>query len=216
MSSLISNGMIDDFKRLTSRSYNLLILFSVPLVIFFVIMAPQVIMIISGPGYEGAVIPMIIVMPLILIIGIEQIQIIQTLMPLKKDKQILRNTLIGGAIGLLLNFLLVPILQSVGSAIVWTMSEITIMLLSFRTLNKCIELDFPWKKIISSIVYYIPMAITFYILSKFTNYILIVFASFLLMIAYCYLINIVILKDKEAIYIYKLLKGKLIPKREQT
>lgn len=214
MSSLISCGMIDEFKRLTTRSYNLLILFSIPLVIFFVIMAPQVIMIISGSGYEGAVLPMMIVMPLILIIGIEQIQIIQTLMPLKKDKQVLRNTLIGGSIGLTMNFILVPILQSVGSAIVWTISEITIMLLSFRTLNKYLEFNFPWKKMISYIVYCIPMAIAIYILSKLTNYIIAVFASFLLMLVYCYLINIVILKDKEALSIYKMVKDKLIRKSD--
>lgn len=215
MSSLISSGKIDDFKRLTTRSYNLLILFSIPLIFFFVIMAPQVIMIISGPGYEGAILPMMIVMPLILIIGIEQVQIIQTLMPLKKDKQVLRNTLIGGSVGLLLNFILVPMLQSVGSAIVWTVSEITIMLLSFRILNKSIELNFPWKKIISSIVCYIPMAIGFYILSIYTNYIIALFASAMLMILYCYVVNLFVIKDKEALYVYNIIKDKLINKRKK-
>ena len=46
-------------------------------------------------------------MPLILIIGYEQIIVIQILMPLKRDKAIFINSIIGASVGILLNILLV-------------------------------------------------------------------------------------------------------------
>ena len=66
-----------------------------PLIVFTEFFTPQIIEYIAGNGYQGAITPMRIVMPLMFIIGLEQIYIIQLLMPMKEDKIILRNSLIG-------------------------------------------------------------------------------------------------------------------------
>lgn len=87
MSSLIVDNNEAEFNRLLSKSYEALWAFSFPIALIGVLCAPDIIMIISGVGYEGAIIPMRIVMPLILIIGYEQIIIMQILMPLKRIKQ---------------------------------------------------------------------------------------------------------------------------------
>ena len=88
MSSLIAENKFDEFKSLLKKSIDFLMAISVPVILFTIIMASDIIEIIAGKGYEGAVTPMRIVMPLIFIIGYEQILIIQALMPLKKDKVI--------------------------------------------------------------------------------------------------------------------------------
>ena len=93
MSSLVAEQQFDKFRNLLNKSLDILFACSLPLVIYSVIMAAEIIRLIAGEGYEGAVLPMRIVMPLIFIIGYEQILIIQTLMPLKKDKQILINSI---------------------------------------------------------------------------------------------------------------------------
>lgn len=87
MSSLLSEGKVDEFKKFLRKSTNILFAFSIPLVIFTIVFAPAIINIIAGKGYEGAILPMRIMMPLMLIIGYEQILIIQALMPLKKIEQ---------------------------------------------------------------------------------------------------------------------------------
>lgn len=67
-------------------------------------------------------------MPLIFIIGYEQVLIIQILMPLQKDKAIFLNSIIGAIIGITLNLLLVDKYQSYGSAIVWVCAEISVLI----------------------------------------------------------------------------------------
>lgn len=169
MSALVTENKIDEFKLLLEKSVNLLFGFSIPIIIFTIIFAHSIILLLSGKGYEGAIIPMQIVMPLILIIGYEQILVIQTLIPLKKDKSILINSIIGACIGILLNILLVSTYKSIGSAIVWLISEISVLMIAQFFVQKVIKIGFPIKYLFKSISYNIPLAIILNSLYKFTE-----------------------------------------------
>lgn len=147
MSSLIADGKIKEFKSKLNTSNELLIAFTIPLVIIGFIYAPEVIRIISGKGYEGAIIPMKIIMPLVFVIGYEQILVIQTLMPLKKDKAIFINSVIGAIVGLLLNVIIVPYCKSIGSSIVWLCSEISVLISAQYFVTKYTGIKFPIKKL---------------------------------------------------------------------
>lgn len=129
-SALIAEGKMDEFKTMFAKSVKFLLILSLPSIAIAEFFSPLIIRIIAGPGYEGAIVPFRLVMPLVFIIGMEQILVIQTLMPLKKDKTILVNSIIASALGLLLNVALVPKLQSAGSALVWIICETAILLLS--------------------------------------------------------------------------------------
>lgn len=157
MSALAAEGKMDEFNRLTDLSCSLLFRFSLPLVAFTVIYTPEIIFLISGRGYEGAVIPMRIVMPLMLVIGYEQIVIVQTLMPLKKDKAVFINSIIGATIGLALNFLLVPYLRSVGSAIVWVCSEVSVLLAAQYFVFKYLGKTFPLQSFLKEVCFLLPV-----------------------------------------------------------
>jgi O-antigen/teichoic acid export membrane protein len=165
MSSLITEGKIDEFKKYTNNSIDLLFSFSIPLVILSSIAAPQIVMAISGPGYEGAILPMRIVMPLMLIIGYEQILVIQMLMPLKEDRAILRNSAIVAVISICLNLLLVQHFKSIGSAMIWVVSELVILVLSQIKIAKLIGLEFPYKRLIKALSLNIPLFILVLIVS---------------------------------------------------
>lgn len=52
-------------------------------------------------------------------------------MPMGKDKAVLINSIIGAIIGIAANLILVAYLASIGSAIVWLLSEIAVMLSAF-------------------------------------------------------------------------------------
>lgn len=129
-SALIAEGRMVEFRAMFAKSVKFLLVFSLPAIAVTEIFAPLIIRIMAGSGYDGAILPFRLVMPLVLIIGMEQILVIQTLMPLKKDRTILVNSVIGSILGLLLNVILVPKLQSVGSALVWICCELAILLLS--------------------------------------------------------------------------------------
>lgn len=210
MSSLLADGKKDEFKVLLHRSVNILMMFSTPLVFFSVVFAPQIIGIISGSGYEGAILPMRIVMPLMLIIGYEQILIIQTLMPLKKDRAILINSAIGAGAGLILNFSIVPFWQSVGSSIVWFLSECVVLISAQSFVTKYLGLKFPFSLFLKNIVAYVPLLIFIIPIYLYVDN---VFVSFILggivMCLYAYVLNIHILHNEEAMNFYNLLMCKI-------
>lgn len=159
MSNLVSLNKHDEFKELLSKTTLLLFSFSLPVIIFSVIFSPQIVTLLAGPGYDGAVLPMRIVMPLMLIIGYEQIVVIQGLMPLHRDKNIMINACCGAAVSLLLNLLLVHKLLSVGSAISWISSEFTIMVLSQIVIFKYMKISFPFIQLGKQIIFNIPLAL---------------------------------------------------------
>lgn len=146
MSSLVESGKMDEFKELLYKSVDVLLGIAVPLVFFTVVMARPIVFLISGEEYEGAVLLLQIVAPLILIIGYEQILVMQALMPLKEDKVILRNSFMGALLGVSLNVLLVTKWQGVGSSVCWLLSESLILILSQVFMSKKFKLHFPLRR----------------------------------------------------------------------
>ncbi len=123
MSALYSGGNKEQFYGYVERSFALVIKFIVPLILCSVVMAPQIVGCLSGVGYEGAILPMRIIMPAALAVCVAQVLSLQVIMPMKHDKVLLRASLSGAIASLVINLTVVPHLQSVGSAIVLLCSE---------------------------------------------------------------------------------------------
>lgn len=136
MASILSEKKYSEYERLIKKSVLILFVFSIPCIIFIEVFAPLIIKIIAGSGYEGAILPLRIISPLVLIIGFEQILITQSLMPMGKDRAVLINSIIGAIVGITANLIFVPYLASTGSAIVWLLSEIAVMLSAFYFFRK--------------------------------------------------------------------------------
>lgn len=159
MSSLISQGDRGAFERLINKSFNLLFTICFPLIIGTTILAPQIINVLSGNGYEGAIIPMQIIMPLILVVGIAQILAIQVLMPMQKDKSILKASIIGACIGIISNLLLVKNYGCIGTAIVLLISELSVTGYYIYLVRENKLINFPWNSCIKNLFWSIPYII---------------------------------------------------------
>lgn len=157
MTNLLAEKKFSDFEMYITKSQGLLIAFAIPVIFFITIHASEIVLIMAGEGYEGAILPTMIIIPLIIIIGLEQILIFQTLNPLKKDREILINSILGAVVGFGLNLLLVKDMKSVGSAIAWVASEIVILIGSQYFVTKYYSIRFPIKKLLSNILYNIPL-----------------------------------------------------------
>ena len=166
MSSLVSENRIDDFRSMIDRTFDLLFMFAVPLVVYASLCAPEIVRIFAGAGYEGAYVPARIMMPLILVVGLEQIYVIQILMPNKRDRSIFVNSCVGATVGVLLNVLLVSRLQAVGSAIVWITSEAAVLVVASWFANRDDGIAFPWEKLFREVLAYLPLAILSIVLYK--------------------------------------------------
>lgn len=166
MSNLVSEGEMYKFRSYFGKAVDVLFAFSFPIVIWMIGMAPDIVRLISGPEYGAAVTPMMIIAPLVFIIGYEQILVLQTLLPLGKDKVLLRNSAIGAFTGVCLNLLLVPTLMAVGSAVVWISSEVLILILSQLVVRKEIKIGFPLRLSAINILEYLPLAILIFLCSR--------------------------------------------------
>lgn len=198
LSSLIHEGKLDEFKNKIYRSISILVSLSIPIILLSEILTQQIVYIISGSGYEGAVNPMRIVMPLILVIGYEQILIIQTLMPLKKDCIIMRNSIIGAVLGIILNFAIVPILFSTGSALVWVCCEVVILALAQYAVREIISIKKVMLKILKEISIYIPVAGIVFIIGTFINSIWASMIISVILVSVFFIINkVFFFKDNE-------------------
>lgn len=138
MSSLAAQGNMGDFKLYLKKAALVVLGFSIPVVAVIEVFTPGIIMLLSGPGYEGAITPLRIMIPFLLVLGLEQLLVVQTFMPLGRIKKILLITLCGALTGVTLNILLVPHLGAIGSAWVWGIAETVVLIcaaISFRHLK---------------------------------------------------------------------------------
>lgn len=170
VTSLLAEGKRDEYRKKLHVAVDSLLAFSFPIVITSIIFGPQILHLLVGDGYEGAYVPFQIIMPLILVIGYEQIVCIQILMAMKQDKKLLMNSCIGAASGLILNILIVSRLGAVGSSLVWLISEIVIMLGAQFWVSKTTEFRFPWRRLMKYALVYSPVAIILVFISHYCVY----------------------------------------------
>lgn len=152
MSSLLAEKKFEEFRKKTTSSFDLVFAISFPLIIFCVVYAPHIIMLLSGKGFEGAITPMRIIMPILLLTGMAQIWVIQVLVPLKKDNILFIGSLVGAIMGILANILLVKSYGAIGSAVVLLVSELFGNMITFiYAINKK-YISFPLKKLVSNLL----------------------------------------------------------------
>lgn len=165
ISSLLESGNKEEVNKLVNKSIKLLIAFVFPCVCFVEFYAEEIVLLISGSGYELAVTPLRIVTPLLLIIGLEQIFIVQLLMPMSADRQVFINSCIGAFVSIVGNIILVPYLKSIGSAIVWGISELAVLLSAIYFLRKTfVEISF-----LKDILKYAPSFAILFAIYPFIN-----------------------------------------------
>lgn len=197
MSTLLSEGNKDAFKSYIEKSSNALFAFSIPVAIYCIIYADQIVRIIAGQGYEQAVPCMQIVMPLLFVIGYEQILVIQILTPLKRDTDILINSIVGASVGVLTNLIIVPRLLSKGSAIVWCLSEIAVMIMAQYFVARQTNIGFPIKTLTNYAICYIPVTILLYIVHSCEQlgYFSIIAGGVLITLSFV-IVEVLVLKDR--------------------
>ena len=117
------------FYNMVGKAVNFVVLLGVPLMLYFMIYARESILFLAGEEYlKGAVIPMVILMPTVLLIGLSNITGIQVLTPQNQEKKVLYSILWGAAIDFLLNLVLIPRYSSSGAAFATLMAELVVLL----------------------------------------------------------------------------------------
>ena len=106
-----------------------------PLMLYFIFYAKEGIFFLSGNAYEGSILPMQIIMPTLLFIGITNILGIQMLVPMGKEKVVLYSEIAGAIVDVIINALLIPRFASAGAAIGTLVAEFVVLVVQYIALK---------------------------------------------------------------------------------
>ena len=136
MSVLVEQGRMAEVWQVSRKALRWLLAIGIPLVVLVEILAPQLIYIFAGKGFEEAVTPLRIVIIQLLVIGCEQIVILQQLIPLRQDLAIVKSAAVGVMTWTVFSILLVPRYGATGSGMTWVAAESATLLCAYLTLRK--------------------------------------------------------------------------------
>ena len=154
----IEHGMKDEFKKITGKALNFVFLLASPLALYFILFAREGVLLFAGGDFEGSILPMQIIMPTLLLIGITNVLGIQILVPLGREKVVLQSEIAGAVTDIILNAIFIPHFAASGAAFGTLIAEIVVMIVQIVALRH--DIGEAFKKI-SYIRIILGMAIGF-------------------------------------------------------
>lgn len=127
ISNVFAEGNMREYKRLIQKSINFIFVCAVPLTVYFAWMADSTILFLAGKGYEEAVLPMRIITPTILLIGLSNITGMQVLVPTNRENITTFSTIVGAIVNLALNTILIKDYGAIGAAIGTLTAEFAVL-----------------------------------------------------------------------------------------
>lgn len=147
------NNKVIEYLR---KSFKFVFMISMPLAFGLASISNKLIPCFLGDGYEKVALNLIVISPIIIIMGITNVIGTQYLLPVKRQKEYLLSIIIGTCVNLVVNYILIPNMLSLGAAIGSVIAEIIIMICQIYFVKK--EFDFKsifsglWKYILASII----------------------------------------------------------------
>jgi len=123
MSNLVYSQKRDEFNGLCQRIVDFIFTICFPLAMGLIILAPSLIFILCGETFSDAVLPLIIMSPIIPIIGLSGAFGWQILYPQGKENIVILATSVGAVSNIILNLILIPSLSYNGAAVSTLVAE---------------------------------------------------------------------------------------------
>lgn len=172
--------LLNEFTALSKKAIRFVMVTSLPLCIFFILIAKESIIFLSGEAFIPAIRPTQILMPTIILIGLTNIIGIQYLVPLGKEKFVLYSTIVGAIIDIIINIIFIPKIGVIGAAIATLTAEFSVLIVQVLFIRKSIKLlfkDLQLHKLFLSL--FLPVLLLIYARSIFIdiNLITLIFIS---------------------------------------
>lgn len=135
----IEHGLKEEFLRITKKALNFVWVIAPPMMLYFMIYAKEGIFFLSGDAYVDAILPMQIIMPTLLFIGLTNIMGIQMLVPMGKEKTVLYSEIAGAIVDLILNWILIPKMGAAGAAIGTLVAEFVVLAYQYVALKDMVK-----------------------------------------------------------------------------
>ncbi|MEF9999210.1 MAG: flippase [Lachnospiraceae bacterium] len=117
------------FHRLIAKAADFVMVLAMAVMIYFIIFAKESILFLAGDAFAGAILPMMLLMPTVLFIGLSNVTGIQMLTPMGKEKKVLYSILWGALIDFVLNLWLIPKMGASGAAFATMIAELVVLII---------------------------------------------------------------------------------------
>lgn len=145
----VQQGRMEEFRAITRKALNFVLVAATPIMLYFILFARDGIYLLSGDAYAGAILPMQLIMPTLLLIGLSNILGIQILVPTGREKTVLVSVIAGAVTDVICNALLIPRFGAAGSAVSNSVAEAVVLTVQIIALRKEIGAAFAaigyWK-----------------------------------------------------------------------
>lgn len=132
----VQHGQMDEFRKISRKALNFVVVAATPLMLYFIYFARQGILLLSGEDYLGAVVPMQLIMPTLLFIGLTNILGIQILVPTGREKTVLYSVIVGAVTDVVCNLILIPQYQAAGAALSNMIAELAVLIFQIIALRR--------------------------------------------------------------------------------
>lgn len=139
VSYYVEHRMMTEFQQVTKKAMNFVSLLVYPLTLYFMLFAKESVYLLAGNQYDGAIMPMIVIMLTLPFIGMTNIMGIQVLVPMGKEKSVMYSEIAGAVVDLIINLILIPKMASTGAAIGTLAAEIVVWIVQYAALKDTIK-----------------------------------------------------------------------------
>lgn len=152
LTSYVANGEKEEFNKLISAVFKLLWTFLLPVVLGLVLVAKEVVWLISGPGYEGAVSALQILSFAIFFAMFASVINGSILIPHKQEKNALKTTVAAAVVNAVLNLVAIPLFLQNGAAATTVVAECVVMAMGWRYARNLVKLESMKRTILTSLL----------------------------------------------------------------
>ena len=139
VSYYIEHKKQEEFIRVSRKALNFTVLVAFPVVVYFILFAKESIYLLSSEAYHASILPMQIIMPTILLIGLTNVLGIQILVPLGKESLVFYSVLIGAITDFVVNLVCIPSFSVAGAAFGTLVAEAVVLIVQLVMMHKQIQ-----------------------------------------------------------------------------
>ena len=136
VSYYVERGEKEAFAQATQKALRFVFLLAMPLCLYFILFARPSIYLLSGKAFEASILPMQLIMPTLVFIGLTNIMGIQILVPTGREKQVLFSEIVGAVVNVVANSLLIPQMGAAGAAIGTVLAELAVLVVQIVALGR--------------------------------------------------------------------------------
>lgn len=160
-----AHGKNDEIKESLMNSFSLVLFLSIPMVCGLCIIAPDLMPLFLGDGFEKTISITWFISPIIIMIGLSNVIGIQYLLPTKRQNLLTISVTSGAVVNLVLNLALIPHFKSIGSAVATLIAETAVTTVQFIFVRR----EFDLKKIFFNAIKYLFASAAMFFVIRFIN-----------------------------------------------